>query len=770
METVRRIKPQDGPQTQFFKTSADIIIYGGSAGGGKTFALLMEALWNHDVAGYNAVIFRKNANQVRNPGGLWDNSCELFYDFGGHPKETVLEWSFDSGATIKFAHLDTEKDKYSWQGSQVCCEETTLIRMSNGTKKTLKDIKKGDFVKTLQGNQKVIFIGERRLDNCVSFKNNSINQIHSFTHKVLTSKGWISYSDVYTFYESLLLLIFYTIQFCSYLKYEKCFEQKFQELKQLLDIQFSDLLPKLLIYQSTLDRLVSQGFFSCKEVLSHEIDSELSQYNSQELLQPILTHLQQELLKLSSLLKVDISSLAQVDYEVFYDKILSLLEDFQFDYSVDFHLCDEHIQTIKDTALTFSPSLSGVVVQNQIDLPCDESDIAQKCTCNILHYNHPYTGLGQIAEADQINFQTFEISPIGKKWVIDLTIENDNHYITESGLVNKNCFIGFDELTHFSWGQFVYMLSRNRSLCGIKPYIRATTNPDPDSWVRKFIYWWIDPESGYAIQERSGKIRWFIVQGDETIWADSEHELKEKYEGSLPKSVSFIASNIFDNKILLDRNPEYLANLKALPRFEREQLLNGNWNIRPTSGMFFQRSFFEVVNAAPKNTKKVRYWDRAATKKTESNDPDYTVGLKLEKDQNGILYITDLVRFQDTPLKVQTTIKNTATQDGFNVRIGIEQDPGQAGVSEADYLIRSLSGFPVKAYKATKDKITRSLPVSSQAEAGNIKVVRANWNEDFFKELENFPDSSHDDIIDSLSGAFLMFTEEKYDLNALNSL
>ena len=110
--------------------------------------------------------------------------------------------------------------------------------------------------------------------------------------------------------------------------------------------------------------------------------------------------------------------------------------------------------------------------------------------------------------------------------------------------------------------------------------------------------------------------------------------------------------------------------------------------------MFFQRSFFEVVKAIPKvGLKAVRYWDRAATKKTESNDPDYTVGIRLEKDKSNILYVTDMVRIQQSPLGVQSAIKNTASQDGVSVRIGIEQDPGQAGVSEADYLVRMLQGY-----------------------------------------------------------------------------
>lgn len=241
----------------------------------------------------------------------------------------------------------------------------------------------------------------------------------------------------------------------------------------------------------------------------------------------------------------------------------------------------------------------------------------------------------------------------------------------------------------------------------------------------------------------------------------------KKIPNCLPKSFTFISSTVFDNKILMEKDPGYISNLKALPRFEREQLLMGNWNIRPTAGIFFQRSYFEIVKVIPNTLTKVRYWDRAATRKTETNDPDYTVGIKLEKDRNNILYVTDLVRLQDSPLRIQNAIKNTASQDGHSVRIGIEQDPGQAGVSEADYLIRMLQGHFVKAIKATKDKVTRSLPVSSQAEAGNIKIAQASWNEAFLRELENFPDGSYDDIVDALSGAFLMMTDSTYDLRAL---
>ena len=84
--------------------------------------------------------------------------------------------------------------------------------------------------------------------------------------------------------------------------------------------------------------------------------------------------------------------------------------------------------------------------------------------------------------------------------------------------------IGFDELTHFSEYQFFYMLSRNRTDSGVKPYVRATCNPDADSWVAEFISWWINQETGYPIPERSGVIRWMVRLNEVVTWFDSREE------------------------------------------------------------------------------------------------------------------------------------------------------------------------------------------------------------------------------------------------------
>ncbi len=322
-------------------------------------------------------------------------------------------------------------------------------------------------------------------------------------------------------------------------------------------------------------------------------------------------------------------------------------------------------------------------------------------------------------------------------------------------------FIGFDELTHFTETQFFYLLSRNRSTSDVPGYVRATTNPDSRSWVKRLIQWWIDEQTGLAIPERSGVVRWFIRREDKIVWADSRQELIDEYGPEvLPKSLTFISAKLEDNKIFMQKDPSYKANLDALPRVERLRLKDGNWNVESAAGIYFHRSWFQVVDALPADARSIRYWDRASTEVTDANasrDPDWTVGLKLLKDKHGIFYIADVARFRHSPLKVEQAVLNTARQDTVKTTVGIEQDPGSAGVADANNYMRLLAGFHVKTCKPTQDKITRALPVSAQCEAGNVKILRAKWNEDLFSELENFPDGAHDDQVDALSGAFNLF-------------
>jgi len=326
--------------------------------------------------------------------------------------------------------------------------------------------------------------------------------------------------------------------------------------------------------------------------------------------------------------------------------------------------------------------------------------------------------------------------------------------------------IMFDEVTHFSETQFFYMVSRLRSASGVKGYIRATCNPDPDSWVARFINWWIG-EDGYPDSSRAGVIRWFVRRGDDIVWADSPKELTDQFgPKAKPKSVAFIPATLADNKILMEKDPEYESNLESLPLVEREQLLGGNWKIKPAQGMYFRGDQFMYCDRheLPKLRRMIRYWDRAATEPTSQNpDPDWTVGVLMGLCELGRPYVLDVERFRAGPAGVVRKIQATAAKDGTDVEIGIEQDPGQAGKSEAQSLISALSGYSCKAVRADRKKVIRAKPFSAQVQAGNVTMVRAHWNTDYTRELEAFDGSERgkDDQVDGSSGAFNMLHERK---------
>lgn len=341
-------------------------------------------------------------------------------------------------------------------------------------------------------------------------------------------------------------------------------------------------------------------------------------------------------------------------------------------------------------------------------------------------------------------------------------------------------FIGWEELTEFERSQFVFMFSRARSTTGLRPQIAATTNPQAGSWVLEFIGWYIDPDTGYAIAERSGKIRWFVMLEDKPYFADTRKELLEKYPDSYPLSLCFISSSVYDNKVLMDINPAYEGMLKGMPKVERERLLYGNWKITPAAGNYFKREYFRIIPVEQAPTldqikgQAIRIWDLAGTKdpsqvssKKKNRDPDWTVGMLMMQGRDGYIYIRHVTRFRESPLIVEERIKNIASLDGKRVKIIILHDPGQAGNYQVENIIRNMIGYNIRGLRVTKDKITMAGAASAQAERGNIILVEGKWNETFLHEVENFPEADHDDQVDPLSNGVHVLANKGVDYEAI---
>ena len=191
----------------------------------------------------------------------------------------------------------------------------------------------------------------------------------------------------------------------------------------------------------------------------------------------------------------------------------------------------------------------------------------------------------------------------------------------------------------------------------------------------------------------------------------------------------------------------------------------GQYQQRPSAreGGMFKRHWFTVVDEVPQSlrTVKARRWDLAASLAIGGADPDWTAGVLMSTQGNGLFYVEDVIRFRETGAAVRRAIKNTASIDGRATYIVVPQDPGQAGKDQAASIIGENAGYRIEAERETGSKDVRAEPFAAQCEAGNVFLKRGPWNDAFINELCNFPTGSNDDQVDAAAGAFTKIAQGK---------
>jgi predicted phage terminase large subunit-like protein len=206
-----------------------------------------------------------------------------------------------------------------------------------------------------------------------------------------------------------------------------------------------------------------------------------------------------------------------------------------------------------------------------------------------------------------------------------------------------------------------------------------------------------------------------------------------------------------DEPLWLDKyNSDALAAIKrTIGSYQWESLYQQR--PRPREGGMFKEHWFELVDAVPANARRVRWWDKAATE----GAGDYTAGV-LVAYHDGVFYIEDVKRGQWSSGERDRIIRHTADRDaaryGFVTYWG-EQEPGSSGKDAAASFIRLLVGYDVHTEPTTGDKQSACQPLSAQAEAGNVKVLRGDWTSEFISEACDFPSGRHDDQIESAARA-----------------
>lgn len=177
----------------------------------------------------------------------------------------------------------------------------------------------------------------------------------------------------------------------------------------------------------------------------------------------------------------------------------------------------------------------------------------------------------------------------------------------------------------------------------------------------------------------------------------------------------------------------------------------------PEGGGLFKREWFEgregerYVDAVPADAERCRGWDTGGSDRPDS---DYTVGVKLARDSNGVYYIEDVVRGQFAPSEVELIIMQTVATDGHACRQREEKEPGSAGAQVVAARARILAGYDYKGVPVTTKKAIRAGPFRAQVEAGNVRIKRAPWNEAYLAEMEMVFVGEHDDQADASSAAF----------------
>ena len=227
-------------------------------------------------------------------------------------------------------------------------------------------------------------------------------------------------------------------------------------------------------------------------------------------------------------------------------------------------------------------------------------------------------------------------------------------------------------------------------------------------------------------------------------------------------SVTFIEADLDDNPRLLEKDPDYRKRLNALPLVERERLLHKNWRIRAEGGNKFKKAWFPILDSIPDDIEKVaRFWDFAATEEQPANSqrdgPDYTASVKMGRRKLGCFpryIILDATWDRLSPGKVEEKVREKAEADGRECEIWFEEEPGSAGkFNTFSFKTRVLEGFSAHGIRSTGSKEVRANTFSSQAEAGNVALLKAWWNHGYLNFLEPFPSPKvHDDPVDAGSG------------------
>jgi len=314
-------------------------------------------------------------------------------------------------------------------------------------------------------------------------------------------------------------------------------------------------------------------------------------------------------------------------------------------------------------------------------------------------------------------------------------------------------YLFFDELTTFEEDQYLYLFSRCRTTATdpftgkvIPARIRSGSNPGDvgHEWVKNRWRAWLDED--YPNPAKTGEIRYYKRIDD----------IDTEVPQGTPEALSrqCIRSSLYDNPVLMERDPEYENRLKALPLEDRLRLLEGRWDVL-LKGNVFKPEWFKIIHYAPEGLKWVRYWDLAMSVRKKA-DFSASPGVAMDKEAN--LYIRDMINEKMEWPDFKKVMVATMLEEQHISEHGVEK--AAHGLAAFQELMRmpELAGIRILSIDVDTDKLARAHIWSPRAEQGKVFLVNGAWVSKFLLQAALFDGTgkTHDDEIDGISGGVKM--------------
>ena len=728
-------------QAWFLALSEAEIMYGGAAGGGKTNALLMAALQYVHVPSYSAIVFRRSYTDLELPDALIPRSKDWLT---GKAKwrGDKYEWEFPSGATLTFGYISSENDKYRYQGAQfqfIGFDELTHFS---------------------ETQYRYLFSRLRRLEESyVPLRMRGASNPGGIGHcvpygEVLTPTGWRDITEiqknepVFTlddegFLKETLVEQKHEYDYSGEMIYinTRGFHMAFTPEHKIVKVGGTKQNQNTHHSLVTFDELPGQAY------VLRTVDwvgKHVNNFTPPEIKTRRRKHNQPKTLDIENFVSllgwflsegsvVDRDKAFSITQQVEVEKVESLLQACGFTYSYSGHQFTvyapdwwNYFRQFGKARDKYIPTWVKNLNKQTLRVLFEALVDGDGRTTNDYKSGHYYTISKQLAD---------DVSEIALKLGYIVSI-SDRQRKNRKGLSYAVAFKSIARgATEILTGNHLY---------DVDTATKRTSDITKESYSGKTYCLGI-PET-----------HTFIIKQKGSVWVSGNSWVKQRFitEGAKEGRL-FIPASLWDNPYL-DRE-EYVQSLMNLDPTTRAQLLNGDWTARE-AGSVFRREWFSYVSSIPSGLTGCRYWDLAATAPKAGSDPDYTCGVLLGI-KDGIYYVADVVRFRGTPADVEKKIRQTAIVDRErpefrNIEIRIEEEKGQAGISLASHYSRNiLRGFNFRSHKITGDKEVRANPVSASAQMGNVALFNGAWLTDFLDELESFPNGSHNDQVDGLSGS-----------------